>query len=133
MSNWIKFAFLMPRQASLRPNLRPTMTQPDIYTVFCIFQGQSDIFAVDIEKTKTVDHLRAAIIATQKLKDFTTTDIVLHPVEIKNCPNIVEKVDEEMQKKHGWLDATNQVFEIFQGMPKRGSVHIIVELKKHGG
>ncbi|KAI1315212.1 hypothetical protein EDD11_001100 [Mortierella claussenii] len=71
------------------------------YILFCLVGGEATPFSVDIDSSKTVDHLKVAI------KDISLADVP-------------SKSKEE-------LDETDDVSHVFTEQPPKKTIHIIVQ------
>ncbi|KAF9407611.1 hypothetical protein BGZ94_002636 [Podila epigama] len=87
-------------------------------------------FSIDIDQTKTVDHLKDAIKAKQSpdFDDITAKALTLWRVSIpvvpanKHKPVVLNEVDSPTE-----LDSTDDVSEVFPDKPAKKTIHIIVQ------
>jgi hypothetical protein len=110
------------------------MSQPDIYTVFCIVVGEEVPFPVEIEKSKTVGQLKKLIKEERSdlFSGIPANFLNLYHVEIAGGGDMVEKVNQEMSKNPTALDPMKKLVNIFGGDPKEETLHIIVKPPRMG-
>ncbi|KAF9345957.1 hypothetical protein BGX26_002558 [Mortierella sp. AD094] len=100
-------------------------------TLFCIVDGDSTAFSIDIASTKTVDHLKKEIKKDQSpvFDDLRASDLTLWsvniPIEGDDEENPITLVDQTNRKK---LRATSDISEVFGTAPPKKTIHCIVEL-----
>jgi hypothetical protein len=115
--------------------LRPTtMSQSDVYTVFCIVVGEDVPFCVEIERSRAVDWLKELIKKERSniFADIDSNFLDLYHVDIADDDELVTKV-----KAHplddSKLPATKSLIDVFPATPKADTVHFIVNPSKlHG-
>ncbi|KAF9119193.1 hypothetical protein BGX30_004020 [Mortierella sp. GBA39] len=103
-------------------------------TLFCLVDGKatSNAFSIEIEQTKTVDHLKD-LIKAKKTIDFNDIDaeqLTLWKVAIpdddedEEVPILLSAVSTKDRKK---LKATRELEEFFTEPPLKKTIHIIVQ------
>jgi Crinkler effector protein N-terminal domain len=108
------------------------MSDPDL-EVFCIIIDEKKPFMVDIEKNRTVAALQKSIKA-ERCDRFQHTPahlLDLHYVNIINDSNLVANV--ATQQLGPELRATDRLPNIFNGSPKKHTIHFIVQPPTVGG
>jgi len=109
----------------------------DLLTLFCLVEGESSPFSVDIEPTKTVDHLKVTIKAalSPQFDVVTAKDITLWHEAIpvpedddeEVVPIYISDLIKDGKKK---LMATRELHGIFGKKAAKNMIHIIVERPK---
>ncbi|KAF9924400.1 hypothetical protein BGZ67_009274 [Mortierella alpina] len=103
----------------------------NLLTLFCLVEGEatSQAFSVDIDKAKTVDHLKE-LIKNKKTVDFEHVDAnnltlwrLAHPVIAANKHRTVllNAIDSQTE-----LDPADDISEVFEQQPPKKTIHIIV-------
>jgi hypothetical protein len=114
----------------------------ETYTIWCIIEGEKDVFPIEIDSNETVGILKQAIKKEggQTLADIAAHDLRLYHVAIptenpQNEDDMIDyaaKVQEEMDKQPPPTELKNQfreLVEIFKGIPPPDdTLHIIVRL-----
>ncbi|KAF9538454.1 hypothetical protein BGW38_009999, partial [Lunasporangiospora selenospora] len=101
-------------------------------SLFCLVDGEatSQAFSVEIDPSKTVDHLKK-LIKAEKPNDFHDIDadkLTLWRVSIpvvsanKHKPVALIEVDSPTE-----LDPTDDIADVFPEAPSKKTIHIIVE------
>ncbi|KAF9147092.1 hypothetical protein BGX20_006757, partial [Mortierella sp. AD010] len=97
-------------------------------TLFCIVDGDSTAFSIDIASTKTVDHLKKEIKKDQSpvFDHLRASDLTLWSVNIPcdDDEKPITLVDQTNRKK---LRATSDISEVFGTAPPKKTIHCIVE------
>ncbi|OAQ22282.1 hypothetical protein K457DRAFT_345649 [Linnemannia elongata AG-77] len=109
--------------------LRNTMTD-NLLTLFCLVDGDSVPFSVDIDASKTVDHLKDAIKSkkTPRFDDVAADELTLWRVSIPLVPKKDRKdisLGEVSSKEE--LDETDDLSDVFQDKLPKKTIHIIVQ------
>ncbi|KAG0313251.1 hypothetical protein BGZ99_009011, partial [Dissophora globulifera] len=99
-------------------------------TLLCIENGETTPFSIDIDPTKTVDHLKDAIKIkkTPRFDDVAAYELTLWRVSIpllplkERKPIILTEVKSTTE-----LDPTDDVSDEFKETPPKKTVHIIVQ------
>jgi hypothetical protein len=106
-----------------------------LLTMFCLVDGDSVSFSVDIDASKTVDHLKDKI-KTEKAPEFddiAAYKLSLWKVSIPLPPKKDRKViwlsDVAMKDE---LDETDVLSHVFKEPPPMKTIHIIVRRPPHG-
>ncbi|KAF9397540.1 hypothetical protein BGX21_008749, partial [Mortierella sp. AD011] len=97
-------------------------------TLFCIIEGDSVAFPVDIPSQKTVGHLKKAI-HKEKSNDLQHVDadkLILFHVSIADEGNPVHL--ENVESKAPLIKSTDEISEVFGTAPAKKTIHIIVQL-----
>ncbi|KAI8597586.1 hypothetical protein EDD21DRAFT_385091 [Dissophora ornata] len=109
--------------------LRNNITN-NVLTLFCVVDSESTPFSVDIDPSKTVDHLKVAI-KDKKTNDFGDVDadkLTLWQVSIplaplnERKPIILNEFDFAIK-----LDPTADVSDVFKETPPKKSIQVIVQ------
>ncbi|KAF9112859.1 hypothetical protein BGX30_007159, partial [Mortierella sp. GBA39] len=101
-------------------------------TLFCLVDGEatSNAFSIEIEQTKTVDHLKD-LIKVKKTIDFNDIDadqLTLWRVSIpvvpanKHKPIVLYEVESSTE-----FDPTDDVSDVFPKTPPKKTIHIIIQ------
>jgi len=112
-----------------------------ILNIFCVIEGETKSFSVDIERTKTVDHLKKAIKADQSpdLDHINPKNLTLWRVDIpvndlpallgswKDKQNLLNFLSSKKQ-----LEATEDLSDVFEEKPPKKTIHIFVQLPQSG-
>ncbi|KAF9306176.1 hypothetical protein BG003_001088 [Podila horticola] len=101
-----------------------------LVTLFCIEDGDSTPFSVDIDPLKTVDHLKVAIKdkKTPRFDDIAADELTLWRVSIPLGPLkdrkqiILGKVESATE-----LDPADDISDFFKETPAKRMIHIIVQ------
>ncbi|KAG0046286.1 hypothetical protein BGZ83_008526 [Gryganskiella cystojenkinii] len=99
-------------------------------TLFCIVDGESTPFSVDIDASKTVDHLKETI-KTKKTNDFSNVDadkLTLWRVSIPVLPKKERKqisLADVSSKEE--LDETDDISDVFEESPLKKTIHVLVQ------
>jgi hypothetical protein len=116
------------------------MSTAELYTIFCLIEGQENPFSVKITSNETVDQLKEAIKAKKfkTLEDVEADTLKLYHVSILTCDpinkktiiNYVAKAQEEMKKPQlpPKLDPASRLDDVFEGNPPERTLHIIVRI-----
>ncbi|KAF9577366.1 hypothetical protein BGW38_007464 [Lunasporangiospora selenospora] len=102
-------------------------------TLFCAVEGMSSAFSVDINPSKTVDHLRK-LIKAEKANDFGNIDadrltlwcVSIPAVSTAQDSRISLGADSATEPKK--LDPTDDISDVFKETLPKKSIHIIVQL-----
>ncbi|KAG0256493.1 hypothetical protein BGZ95_005479 [Linnemannia exigua] len=102
----------------------------DPLTLFCLVDGDSTPFSVDIDASKTVDHLKDAI-KLKKPNDFNDVDadvLTLWRVSIPVAPKKERKEISlaDIPSKEE-LDETDDLSDVFEETPPKKTIHVIVQ------
>ncbi|KAF9315303.1 hypothetical protein BG003_003172 [Podila horticola] len=95
-------------------------------TLFCLVDGESTPFPVEIESTKTIGELKKAIKA-EKVNDFSDVDadkLTLWKVSISVLPKKERK--EISLADIPSKEETDDVSDVFKEQPPKKTIHIIV-------
>ncbi|KAI8356292.1 hypothetical protein B0O80DRAFT_23919 [Mortierella sp. GBAus27b] len=110
--------------------LRSTMADNPL-TLFCLVNGETTPFSVEVDPTKTVDHLKDAIKAKQS-PDFN--DIVAKSLTLwRVCIAITDDGDDEVPILLDSLDErkklgpATRLSKVFPEEPPEETIHIIVQ------
>ncbi|KAI8594762.1 hypothetical protein EDD21DRAFT_392969 [Dissophora ornata] len=99
-------------------------------TLFCVVDGETTPFSVDIDSSKTVDHLKEAIKA-KKTNDFSDVDadkltlwcVAIPVVSVdKRRPIVLDEFDSAAE-----LDPTDDLSDVFGKVPPKKTIHVIVQ------
>ena len=111
----------------------------NLLTLFCLVDGESTSFSVDIDTSKTVDHLKKAIKAekTNVLSDVDADELTLWRVSIPvdydddddRIPIVLDNVNNKDKKK---LRETRELSEVFPAKPPKNTIHVIVQRPPRG-
>jgi hypothetical protein len=115
-------------------NLRPTMAQSEIYTVFCIAVGENVAFPVEIDKDKTVGQLKK-LIKEEKPTAFAGIDANLLDLYRLGFPsrNLSQSMNSlQLEQLQRLEDVTEPLEDVFQGAPKTRTIHILVQPPRSG-
>jgi len=109
-------------------NLAPTMSQPDIYRVFCIVVNENNPFEVQIKKDETVSRLKD-LIKEEKNDIFASIGSNLLDLYLVDFPS--QKLSERMNNlqldpSRYLEDVTMPLEEVFNGAPKTRTIHTLV-------
>ncbi|KAF9367146.1 hypothetical protein CPB97_006237, partial [Podila verticillata] len=102
----------------------------DNFNFFCVVDGESTLFSVEIEPSKTIGDLKDAIKA-KKANDFSDVDadkLTLWKVSIPVAPKKERKeisLADVASKEE--LDETDDVSLVFKEPPPKKIIHIIVQ------
>ncbi|KAF9081546.1 hypothetical protein BGX27_004860 [Mortierella sp. AM989] len=105
--------------------------------LFCILDGDSTAFSVNIEASDTVGDLKDAIKKKQApvLDDIRASDLALWHVAIPSAPKrqitLGSLTDEEKatKKPEELEDSTSEISEVFGSAPPKKTIHVIVQRK----
>ncbi|KAF9895479.1 hypothetical protein BX616_009612, partial [Lobosporangium transversale] len=100
-------------------------------TLFCIVDGDSTAFSVDILPNKTVDHLKKKIKEEQSplFDNLRAQDLILFHVLIPSAPkrqialNNLTADDEANKKPQELDDSTSEISEVFGSTPAKKTIH----------
>ncbi|KAF9897529.1 hypothetical protein BX616_005448, partial [Lobosporangium transversale] len=103
-------------------------------TLFCVIDGDSSVFPVDIPSSKTIDHLKDAI-KKKKLEfhDIDASKLTLWHVAISSISKkpitLSNLTDEQKAQKNPEKleDPTSEVSEVFGAVPPKKTIHVIIE------
>jgi hypothetical protein len=99
-------------------------------TLFCLVDGETTSFPVEIESTKTVGDLKK-LIKTEKAKAFEDVDadqLTLWHVSLPVVPKKDRKaisLADVLSKEE--LDETDDISDVFEEKPPKKTIHIIVQ------
>lgn len=108
-------------------------------TLFCLVDGEaaSRAFSVDIDRMKTVDHLKGAIKTKKspRFDDVAADELTLWRVSIpdavddddddnEDLPILLDNISGKDRKK---LKATHELSDVFNENPAKRTIHIIVQ------
>ncbi|KAG0042715.1 hypothetical protein BGZ90_009318, partial [Linnemannia elongata] len=102
----------------------------NLLTLFCLVDGDSVPFSVDIDASKTVDHLKNFLktALTPQFDDIPAKDLTLWRVSIPLVPKKDRKdislSDVPLKEE---LDETDDLSEVFQDKLPKKTIHIIVQ------
>ncbi|KAF9321929.1 hypothetical protein BG006_002504, partial [Podila minutissima] len=101
-------------------------------TLFCLVNGEATPFSVEVDPSKTVDHLKKAIKAekTNVLGDFDADELTLWHVSIPDDDDIPIPLDSVPEKKK--LKATTKLSKVFIGELPEDTIHVIVQRPQSG-
>jgi len=106
-----------------------------ILDIFCVIEGQTTSFPVEIESTKTVGHLKKAIKADQSpdFDDINAKNLTLWRVSIPILPKKDRKAISlaDVSSKEE-LDEATKLSNIFDAELPEETIHIIVQLPQSG-
>ncbi|KAG0007630.1 hypothetical protein BGZ81_004741, partial [Podila clonocystis] len=98
-------------------------------TLFCLVNGEATPFSVEVDRTKTVDHLKNLIVNGDQepaFRDVAAKDLTLWQVSIPDddddLPILLDSVPEKKK-----LKATTKLSKIFVGDLPEDTIHIIVQ------
>ncbi|KAG0038792.1 hypothetical protein BGZ83_002997, partial [Gryganskiella cystojenkinii] len=101
----------------------------NLVTLFCLVDGDSNPFSVDVNRTKTVDMLKDSIKAKipdtfhgADAKDFILWRVSI-PVSPKKDRNGISLANVHSKEEP---DETDDVSEVFQETPPKKTIHVIV-------
>ncbi|KAI8595874.1 hypothetical protein EDD21DRAFT_358654 [Dissophora ornata] len=100
-------------------------------TLFCLVDGDSTPFSVDIDASKTVDHLKNLIANGDQapaFRDIAAKDLTLWRVSIPIVPKKDRKevsLVDILSKEE--LDESDDVSDVFKETPPKKIIHIIVQ------
>ncbi|KAF9984705.1 hypothetical protein BGZ65_012828 [Modicella reniformis] len=99
-------------------------------TLFCLAEGETTSFPVEVDPTKTVDHLKE-LIKTKKspeFDDFAADKLTLWRVSLPVVPKkdrkAISLADVLMKEE---LDETDDISDVFEEKPPKKTIHIIVQ------
>jgi hypothetical protein len=98
--------------------------------LFCILNGDSIPFSVELERNVTVDDLKKAIKNENisELEGIHSSKLVLWHVSILSVPKRqIELSNLTIQEKLKKLDPTSEISEVFGNSPPKKTIHVIVE------
>jgi hypothetical protein len=106
------------------------MSGPQIYKIFCIFEGRRTPWSVKIENDKSVDDLKEAIKnkKSKVLADVDADDLTLYRLDIREDEQLVENIQQEMSKNPTLLFTSMKMTDLYSEGPPERSVHILVRL-----
>ncbi|KAF9323060.1 hypothetical protein BG006_001796, partial [Podila minutissima] len=99
-------------------------------SLFCLVDGETTPFSVEVDRTKTVDHLKD-LIKAKKANTYSDVDadmLMLWHVSIpvvppnKRKPIILNEIDSATE-----LDPTDDISDVFEETPLKKTIHIIVQ------
>jgi hypothetical protein len=102
--------------------------QPEIYEIFCIFEGQSTPWSVKIEKNESVTTLRETIKKRKSkvLADVDADDLTLYKVDIYEDLELIAKLEQKMSDNPPPLFTSMRMTDLYSKEPPKRSVHILV-------
>jgi hypothetical protein len=118
------------------------MSTAEIYTIFCLIEGQENPFSIEITSNKTVDQLKEAI-KTKKFKTLTNVEadtlklyyvsILIPDPQDEDVPiDYAAKVQEEVDKHPPPTELKipmRKLNRVFNGIPPPdNTLHILVRL-----
>lgn len=109
--------------------------QPTVYRIFCLALGQTIPFSISTWSNATVDDLKAAINAKQKLVEIEKADdLALYLINIPYDENLEEKVNGllNVEPVPDELEGTKELNDPFPKAPPKGIVHILVNAPESG-
>ncbi|KAI7826478.1 hypothetical protein BC939DRAFT_111021 [Gamsiella multidivaricata] len=114
--------------------LRNTMADNHL-SLFCLVDGDSTPFSVDIDPSKTVDHLKDAIKIkkTPRFDDVAADELTLWRVSIpvvppkERKPVVLTEIPSSTE-----LDPTDDLSDVFKETPPKKTIHIIVQRLPQG-
>ncbi|KAG9061138.1 hypothetical protein KI688_007768 [Linnemannia hyalina] len=98
--------------------------------LFCLVDGEATPFSIEVDRTKTVDHLKD-LIKAKKANAYSDVDadvLTLWRVSIpidppnKRKPIVLTEVQSAAE-----LDPTDDVSDVFEGTPPKKTIHLIVQ------
>ena len=111
----------------------------NLLTLFCLVDGESTSFSVDIDTSKTVDHLKDLIktALSPQCDDIAAKDLTLWHVSIPvdydddddRIPIVLDNVNNKDKKK---LRETRELSEVFPAKPPKNTIHVIVQRPPQG-
>ncbi|KAF9275585.1 hypothetical protein BGZ74_003968, partial [Mortierella antarctica] len=97
---------------------------------FCLVDGESTPFPVEIESTKTIGDLKDAIKA-KKTNEFSDIDADMLTLWKVSIPVVPKKDRKEISladvPSKEELDETDDVSDVFKETPPKKTIHIIVQ------
>ena len=110
--------------------------------IFCVIEGETKSFSVDIERTKTVDHLKKAIKADQSpdLDHINPKNLTLWRVSIPDddkLPALLASFTEEQNLLNFLSDKlklrpTMKISSVFDAKLPEETIHVFVQLPQSG-
>ncbi|KAI8594854.1 hypothetical protein EDD21DRAFT_65187, partial [Dissophora ornata] len=127
----LAFSTLLPVLSKM---LRSAMTDNHL-NFFCLVNGESTSFPVEIDSTKTIGDLKDAIKAKKapRLDDVAADELILWRVSIPLVPKKDRKnisLSDVLSKEE--LDETDDLSHVFKVMPPKKTIHIIVQRPSSG-
>jgi hypothetical protein len=116
------------------------MSTAELYTIFCLIEGQENPFSVKITSNETVDQLKQVIrknqfetltrIQANRLELYHVAILTCDPINKKTIINYVAKAQEEMKKPQlpPKLDPASRLDDVFEDNPPERTLHIIVRI-----
>ena len=103
----------------------------NLLTLFCLVDGEATPFSVDIDTSKTVDHLKKAIKAekTNDLSDVNADELILWRVSIPDS-GVPVPLDSMTEKEK--LKATTKLSKVFDTELSEDTIHVIVQRPPQG-
>ncbi|KAF9307624.1 hypothetical protein BG003_000453, partial [Podila horticola] len=99
-------------------------------TLFCLVDGESTPFPVEIEPTKTIGGLKKAI-KDEKAIAFADVDADMLTLWRVSIPVVPKKERKEISladvPSNEELDETDDVSDVFKETPPKKTIHIIVQ------
>jgi hypothetical protein len=118
------------------------MSTAEIYTIFCLIEGQENPFSVEIPSNKMVDHLKKAIkierfktladVEAATLKLYHVSILMPDPQDTDEEDTDIDyaaKAQEVMSKPqlpHELRYPARELVHVFKGTPPKATLHIIV-------
>ena len=101
-------------------------------TLFVYVIGLNHPFPVDIERSKTVGHLKDAILSKRPnaLKDIDAAELVLYKVELPYANDLEESVSQALKEE--LEDPLSELSDIFPVPPKK-VISILVKVPRISG
>ncbi|KAI1299071.1 hypothetical protein EDD11_006555, partial [Mortierella claussenii] len=110
-------------------------TTDNLLTLFCLVDGESAPFSVDINSSKTVDHLKVAIKdkLSPRFDDISVVDLTLWCVSIPvaddddddaDVPIYINNISKDDKKK---LKPTRELSDVFGYKAAKNMIHVIVQ------
>jgi hypothetical protein len=114
--------------------LRNTMAD-NLLTLFCLVDGEDTPFSLDIDPSKTVDHLKDIIKAKipGTFSDIDAKDLTLWRVSIPAVPKKERKrISLANVPSKEELDETDDISDVFKEPPPKKTIHLIVQRSFQG-
>ncbi|KAF9536251.1 hypothetical protein EC957_011851 [Mortierella hygrophila] len=102
----------------------------NLLTLFCLVNGESNPFPLEIDSTKTIGGLKNLIVnGNQALafRDDAAKDLILWRVSIPVVPKERKEISLADIPSKEELDETDDVSDVFEETPPKKTIHIIVQ------
>ena len=134
--NWVSAEVAdLNSDPAMTTTMSVSASKPEIYTIFCIINGDDIPFHVDIESNETVGHLKDKIKEKKanRLRTVDAKDLKLYQTEVPVDDATEENVKQIMSKGQSPLDTmTKELGELFGATPPKKRIHIIVQTPTSG-